>query len=243
MKPYYEADGISIYHGDCREIMPGLAGIGLIVTDPPYLFGLASTAHDGKAGGWADMMNAAGFYAEVLRTAHGLLANQQGALWMFNSWRSFPVLARAAFEARWPIESLLVWDKGGIGPGGCTGLRPCYELAALFACDGFRLANRSLRDIWPVAQRRETEHPSEKPVALLERLLVESGRSPVLDCFAGSGSTLVAAKQLGSVAIGIEAEERWCEVAARRLDAAIRLPVAPSNPASSTSDPEQCPLL
>lgn len=221
MTPYYEHGGITIWHGDCRDVMPSLASVGTVVTDPPYSFGLASTGVEGKAGGWADLMNAGAFYAGVLRECRRLLSAsaEPGAAWVFNSWRSFPVLARASHEAGWGIESLLVWDKEGIGPGGPRGLRPSYELAALFAGDGFALANRGLPDIrrckWTGAK---TWHPAEKPVALLRWLISESGGAgPVLDPFAGSGSTLVAAKSLGRRSVGIEMEERHCESAARRL--------------------------
>jgi site-specific DNA-methyltransferase (adenine-specific) len=221
MKPYYQDEAVTIYHGDCREVLPGLKPVRLVVTDPPYMFGMASTAQEGKSGGWGDMMNAATFYAVFLGQIRPLIENQSGAAWVFNSWRSFPVLARAAFEARWPIESLLVWDKVGIGPGGPKGLRPVYELAALFACPGFAIANRSLPDIWREpwgAYLRQTEHPAEKPTALLGKIIHESGDGVTLDPFMGSGSTLRAAKDLGRRAIGIEIEERYCEIAAKRME-------------------------
>jgi len=216
---YYQDDSVTIYHGDCREILPTLSGIGLVVTDPPYTFGLASTDQEGKAGGWGDLMNNALFYGAWLAETRKLTNAQQGAVWVFNSWRSFPVLARASFEIRWPITSLLVWDKRALGLGGAKGLRPTYELVALFAHDTFQIKDRTVRDIWTVPQggSRQTEHPAEKPVDLLGRIVRESGMNgAVLDPFAGSGSTLVAAKREGRCAIGIEIEERWCEVAAQR---------------------------
>lgn len=219
MKPYYEDGLVTLHHADCRDLLPELPGARLVVTDPPYAFGLASTAQEGKAGGWGDLMNNAHFYAMLLREFRRIVANQQGAAWVFNSWRSLPTLARSSFEAEWPIESLLVWDKEWIGPGGPRGLRPSYELAALFASDGFGLTNRGLPDIWRSkwSGLKPTGHPAEKPTALLQRLIAESGGGTVIDPFAGSGSTLVAAKNLGHRAIGIEVEERWCEVAAKRL--------------------------
>lgn len=220
MKPYYERDGITIYHGDCREILPSISGVDLVITDPPYVFGIASTAQEGKAGGWGDLMNSAAWYALLLREFDRLVTNRDGAAWVFNSWRSFPVLARASYEAQWPITSLLVWDKEWIGPGGSVGLRPSYELVALFARGDFSLDDRGLPDIrrckW--AGYKPTGHPAEKPVALLDWLIRESGGTlAVLDPFAGSGSTLVAALNLGRRAIGIEIEERYCEIAAKRL--------------------------
>lgn len=233
MRPYYDHGGITIYHGDCREVMPDITSAGIVVTDPPYVFGIASTFEEGKAGGWGDMMNAAALYAGWLREFWRLVGSTCGAAWVFNSWRSFPVLARAAHEARWPIESLLVWDKEWIGPGGQRGLRPSYEVVALFVHPQFQVTDRGTPDIWREKwSGAKTWHPAEKPVPLL-RKLIGAGGSPdgvVLDPFMGSGSTLVAAKSLGRRAIGIEVEERYCEIAARRLSQEV-LPFAePSRP-------------
>jgi len=66
--PYYQNGGITIYHGDCREVCPLLPSVGMVVTDPPYVFGIASTFEEGKAGGWGDLMNSAGIYAGWLKT-------------------------------------------------------------------------------------------------------------------------------------------------------------------------------
>lgn len=219
MKPYYERGGITIYHGDCREIMPTLANVGLVVTDPPYVFGIASTFEEGKAGGWGDLMNAGGIYANWIREWWRLVSNTAGAAWVFNSWRSFPVLARGAHEARWPIESLLIWDKEWIGPGGQRGLRPSYEVVALFTHPEFQVTDRGTPDIWRSKWAGAKDfHPAEKPVALLQRLIgAGKFQGAVLDSFCGSGSTLVAARALGRHAIGIEIEERYCEIAAKRL--------------------------
>lgn len=219
MKPYYEHGGITIYHGDCRETLPEISAVRLVVTDPPYVFGIASTAQEGKAGGWGDLMNSSVWYESWLSEVKRLTENEQGAAWVFNSWRSFPVLARAAYGVRWPVESLLVWDKEWIGPGGQRGLRPSYELAALFAQPDFAVANRGLPDIWRSkwSSLKPSGHPAEKPVPLLAKMIRESGGGRVLDPFMGSGSTLVAAKSEGFDAIGIEIEERYCEIAAKRL--------------------------
>ena len=209
-------------------MLPELGSTDLIVTDPPYVFGIASTSQEGKAGGWGDLMNNAMFYGYLLGEFRRLTQNRQGAAWVFNSWRSFPVLARAAYEARWPIESLLVWDKEWIGPGGQRGLRPSYELIALFCTDGFAIADRGTPDIWrhKVGSQKPNGHPAEKPVGLVRRIIEVSGASrSVLDPFMGSGTTLRAAKDLGRRAIGIEIEERYAEIAAKRLSQEM-LPLA-----------------
>jgi site-specific DNA-methyltransferase (adenine-specific) len=220
VRPYYSDGRVTIYHGDALDVLPTLGGADLIVTDPPYTFGIGSTNKDGKkSGSWADLMNSASWYAMWLTECYRLTANRSGAAWVFNSWRSFPVLARAASLAQRPIESLLVWDKEWIGPGGHRGLRPSYELVALFAQDGFSIADRGLPDIWRCmwSAHKPNGHNAEKPVALLERIISESGGGLVLDPFIGSGSTLCAAKRLGLEAVGIEWEERYAEIAARRL--------------------------
>ena len=111
MKPYYSEAGITIYHGDCLDILPELDAVDLTITDPPYVFGLASTFQEGKAGGWGDLMNNAHWYTAWMKECRDLMQNKNGAMWVFNSWRSFPILARAAYEANWAITSLLVWDK------------------------------------------------------------------------------------------------------------------------------------
>ena len=224
MTPYFQDEQATIYHGDALEILPQLSeGFDLVVADPPYTTGIASFGETSKSSGWGDIMNSAHFNAHWLRECRRLLDNRQGAAWVFNSWRSLPILARASFEIEWAITSLLVWDKEWIGPGGPQGLRPSYELAALFACKEFALKNRGLPDIWrhKWASVKPNGHPAEKPVSLLAKMIRESGSKRVLDPFMGSGSTLAAAKQEGAQVVGCEIEERWCEVAARRLQQGI----------------------
>lgn len=224
MRPYYEQNGILIYHGDCRDILPELSvGVTAVITDPPYVFGLASSGSEmSKVGGWGDLMNASVWYESWLSEVKRLTENLSGSAWVFNSWRSFPVLARASTSLRWPIESLMVWDKIWLGAGGQRGLRPSYELVALFCHADFQISNRSLPDIWRCHwSSYKPHHPAEKPVALLSKIIHCSGPGSVLDPFSGSGSTLVAAKSQGCPAIGIEIEERHCETAARRLEQEI----------------------
>lgn len=209
-----------LHHGDSMDILPTIQRAALVVTDPPYSFGLNSVAGAGKHGGWQDLMNAAYWYAEILRQLKRITEADQGAVWMFNSWRSFPVLARASTLAGWPILSLAIWDKMWIGTSGPNGLRSSYEQIALFAHPGFSIKDRSVADIfrskWTAI--KPTGHPAEKPLELVERLIEISGNTgPVLDPFAGSGTTLVAARRRGLDSIGIEGEDHWHSVATDRL--------------------------
>lgn len=215
MRPYYEDASVTIYLGDCREVLPTLSGVGVVVTDPPYVLGMAYA--EGRVG-WGDLMNSATFYAGWIRECLRLTVNRSGAVWVFTSWRAYPVMARASYEIPHKIESLLVWDKCWIGPGGSVGLRPSYELVALFAHPGFQVSDRGTPDIWrsPYSSQREHGHPAEKPEDIMQQIIAAGGEGTVLDPFTGSGTTLVAAKNLGRKAVGIEIEERYAEIAAER---------------------------
>ena len=217
LKPYYERNGITIYHGDCREILPNLPKVDLVLTDPPYGINTRSDGQ-GKLSPWADLCNAAYWYQAWLGECRHRL-RPSGSLWTFLNWRSMVTFQKASCDLAWPIESLLVWDKQWIGPGGTVGLRPSYELVALFAGEGFSIADRGIPDIRPEqwSSYKPNGHPAEKPVKLLRWLAEIAGGDLILDPFMGSGTTLVAAKQLGRKAIGIEIEEKYCEIAAKRL--------------------------
>jgi DNA modification methylase len=223
MTPYYSDDLVTIYHGDALEIMPTLPAYraDLVLTDPPYVIGAVSAGNMGtKAGGWGDMMNSSRWFRDWYVMARRLIKSS-GALWTFCNWRSLPVVMKAAFDAEWSLASTLVWHKDWIGPGGSVGLRPAYEMVALLPGPEFSIEDRGIPDVmtYKWASFKPNGHPAEKPVALLARLISESVREPralVVDPFVGSGSTLVAAKTLGHRSIGIEADERWCEVAADR---------------------------
>ena len=237
IQPYYQDDLVTVYHGDSAEVLPQIAAgsVTAVATDPPYVIGAVSAGTlASKSGGWADMMNSAYWFA-AWYTECARVLKHRGSLWTFCNWRTIPVVMRAASDARLPVTSLLVWDKEWIGPGGPQGLRPSYELVALMARPGFTIPDRGVPDIWrhKAGPHKPNGHPAEKPVALVERILrtaaVPAGEL-VLDPFMGSGTTVLAARALGLRAIGIEAEERWCELAARRLDQGLLTGVTPPTP-------------
>jgi DNA modification methylase len=193
--------------------------VDAVITDPPYSFGMgSSTSASSKNGGWGDFINGAVFYSVVLSEFRRV---SRLATWIFGPWRGFPVLSKASFDVGWPIESQLVWDKGPeVGMGGLRGLRAQYETVALFAQPLFQIADRSAKDIinipWGGSAPR-TNHPAEKPLALLEQIAVWTNGDTILDPFCGSGTTLVAAKKLGRHFLGFEISHDYCEIARRRL--------------------------
>ena len=217
IKPYYEEDGIVIFHADCREILPHLPKVDLVLTDPPYGINTKSDGM-GKISPWGDLCNSAFWYADWLKMCRDKLADT-GCLWTFLNWRSMVTFQKASCDMSWPIESLLIWDKCWIGPGGTKGLRPSYEMVALFAMPLFSIADRGLPDIqrWQWSSHKPNGHPAEKPIKGVSWIASISGGDSILDPFMGSGTTLVAAKQLHRKAIGIEIEEKYCEIAVKRL--------------------------
>lgn len=222
MKPYYSDATTTIYHGDSLELLPEMRtqSVGLVVTDPPYIIGAVSVGNAAtKSGTWADVMNSARWFRDWYGECKRLL-RPDGALWTFTNWRGLPVVIKGAADAGLQVQSALVWNKDWIGPAYVNALRPSYEMVAMMAMPDFTIPDRSLPDVWtePWSAHKPTGHPAEKPVDLMRRIIEASGSiGPVLDPFMGSGSTLVAAKAAGIKAVGIEADEAWCEVAAKRL--------------------------
>jgi DNA modification methylase len=214
----------TLHEGDCLDVLRDIpsGSVDAVITDPPYVIGAVSSGvMTSKAGSWSDMMNSAYWFKAWYSEAWRVLADH-GCMWSFCNWRSLPVVMNAAQQAKISITSLLVWDKVWIGPGGTQGLRPRYELIALLAKPAFSIPNRGIGDIvvskWTA--HKPTGHPAEKPVSLVEWLAeisaVRAGGT-VLDPFAGSGTTGVAAIKNGFNFIGIEREPAYCEIARKRL--------------------------
>jgi site-specific DNA-methyltransferase (adenine-specific) len=223
LAPYYQDDHATIYHGDALDILPTLdpGSAQAVVTDPPYILGAGS--HRKSRTSYVDAMNSATWFATWYRLAGDVLG-EDGSLWTFANWRTLPVVMRAAAQAGLDVTSAAVWDKQWISTGGPRGLRSSYELCVLIPQPEFRVTNRGAPDVWRIqgSSHKPHGHPAEKPVALLAHVLtlaaVPAG-ALVVDPFMGSGTTLAAARPLGVRVLGIEADERWCEVAARRLTA------------------------
>ena len=224
MQPYYQDDLVTIFHTDACDALDDVAAgsVNAVVTDPPYIIGAVSAGSlASKSGGWQDMMNSASWFTTWYRKAWRTVKHD-GSMWSFCNWRTLPVVMRACVDAEIPITSLMVWDKEWIGPGGSQGLRPAYEMCSLHCKPDFAIADRSTPDVWrhKVGSYKPNGHPAEKPEGLIRRILQACELQPgslVLDPFSGSGTTAAAAKSLGIRCIAIEAEERYCEMAARRV--------------------------
>lgn len=209
MKPYYEHGGITIYHGDCLDVLPELFLVAsAVVTDPPY--GIAVVGKSGQIGGSRECE--AKQYAPV----HGDdVPFDPSHLLMFPKL----VLFGANFYAdRLPNSGgWLIWDKRD---GGRPDNFSDAELAWSNAIGKIRLFSHLWRGRCKASERMVTrQHPTQKPVALFKWVYstCDLKRDVVLDPYLGSGSSLLAAQEMNMRAIGIEIEERYCEIAAKRL--------------------------
>lgn len=201
-KPYYERDGITIYHGDCREILPAIErkSIDLVLTDPPY--GLGDKWKGKRDSVWkldrAEVMAWDGDTSAIVTTlpdlAHACI------VWGGN------------YYAMPPVRGWLAWDKMQKHSGSE------FELA----WTNLPIPTRTFRMSRVQAYSKGKQHPTQKPVKLIEWCLsFAPNAQTILDPFMGSGTTLVAAKNMGRRAIGIELEERYCEIAVRRLQQSV----------------------
>lgn len=203
--PYYhdEDAGIVLYHADCREVLPRMqaGSVDLVLTDPPYGVGKAKWDTQFPT----DWMVAASHIAQVGAVMPGtcnlLNCPKQIGDWLY----------------RWTLAIHLVngMTRGVMGFGNWF---PCvvYSLPDLSVYE----MQGDIKSI-AVGTEIKPDHPSPKPLRAMEWLIGRLPGNSILDPFAGSGTTLVAAKMLGRRAIGIEIEERYCQITVERLCQAV----------------------
>ena len=226
MTPYYDRDGITIYHGDVLDVLAGKLPevAAAIVMDPPYATGTRETtkAVHGPMVRGERFKTAIWFMREVMRAAMPNLRDG-GSVLSFIDWRQWPNLIGAFESCNLRIHNMVVWDKTSFGMG--AGFRLQHELIMHASKGQPTMGSHAIGNIIACPRDTTTDHPSPKPVGLIERL-IEAVTEPggvVLDPFMGAGPTLRAAKNLGRRAIGIEIEERYCEIAAKRLSQEVLL--------------------
>ncbi len=220
MKPYYEESGIVIYHGDCRDYLPLAADLSLadlLLTDPPY--GIAHASSFTKSH-WKNQP----------------IANDDDTSlrdWVLSRWpRSLPAYCFGSWKRPRPVDAraILIWDKGaGSGMGDLSfpwkqSHEEIYVIGEGFfgsRDEGVLKGFSSVGWGHPIKPEIGRIHPNQKPDDLIRYLISKTRSRCVLDPFMGSGTTLRAAKDLGRRAIGIEIEERYCEIAAKRLSQAV----------------------
>jgi site-specific DNA-methyltransferase (adenine-specific) len=216
--PYYTDEFVTLYHGDCREVTAWLEA-DVLVTDPPYGIG------------WNRGTNS----VRHSKPQPGILGDhdtsaRDGALDLWGTLR--PGVVFGSLHAPAPIgnRQTLIWRKptdAGVY-GSTMGWRRDVEAVFLIGTWPRRtprwssvLVSRARSVGNPSSAAGRTGHPHAKPLDLMEELINRAPLGVIADPFAGSGSTLVAAKQLGRNAIGVELDERYCEIAAKRLSQGV----------------------
>ena len=208
MKPYYQDEYVTLYHGDCREVTAWLCA-DVLVTDPPY--GIAYNS---------------GHFGTLPRSIVGDESTELRDL-ILSQWGEKPALVFGTWRRGRPngTRMVLVWDTGGALGMGALDLpwKPAHQELYVI---GRGFTGKRTSDVlrFPPVQSMASNgrvHPHEKPVDMLAHLLAKCPGGVVCDPFAGSGTTLRAAKELGRRAIGVELDERYCEIAARRLSQGV----------------------
>ncbi len=242
MTPYFELGSVRLFLGDAREVLPALYRAGvtadLLLTDPPYgISEEGSMARGPKGDRNRDFFGCDYDVASVIALVQDVAAlcaphlSPEASVYWWSGHSVFGAL-EAYYRARGWETRPLVWHKPNSPPPmpGCfpSGIEQC-----LHAYRSGRVWNGGAHQAHIAHNKLDrespTEHPTIKPLAVLEPLILWSTLPGgfILDPFAGTGSTLVAARALGRRAVGIELEERWCEHAARRLSQDV-LPLAAS---------------
>ena len=206
VKPFYQDELITIYHGDCREILLTLSPVDLVLTDPPYGIGITRMQLGDRK---AKPLYRGGHWDDSIPDMEPFIHHADHAVIWGGNFFNLPI-----------SRGWLVWDKlnGGTGFADCELAWTTRDAPIRIRRISWNGANAKER------QDRDRYHPTQKPVALM-RWCIElfPGVTTILDPFMGSGSTLRAARDLGLHAIGIEIDEKYCEIAVRRLAQAVLL--------------------
>ena len=203
--PYYEDDLVRLYLGDCREVTEWLAA-DVLVTDVPYGIAYRSNA----------------MRVSMARSIEGDrdTSVRDDALAL---WGDSPALVFGTWRVKRPVgtRQVLIWDtKGALGMGAMDlPWKPAHQEVYVLGRGFHGPRTTDVLSVAPVQAMAANGrvHPHEKPVSLMGALLRKCPPGTIADPFAGSGTTLVAAKGEGRHAIGVELDERYCEIAAKRL--------------------------
>lgn len=204
MKPYYEHAGITIYHGDCREVLHGLIGYDTVITDPVWPNAAVELA--GKEDPLGLFQEAVEWlFCKRLAVHLGCDSDPRFLLSVAERWRFFRVvwleMARPHYKGRLMYGSDVAYLFG----------EPPLSRAGFHVVPGKFLDSDS--------SGRQSEHPCPRKLNHVGWLISKwsEPKDVILDPFCGSGTTLIAAKNHGRLGIGIEIEEKYCEIAAKRL--------------------------
>jgi hypothetical protein len=217
LQPYYQDELVTLYHGNCLEIDAWLKA-DVLVTDPPYGVNNESRGtYDARKG-----EHSARRVNPIASDKTTAARDSAISLWgdkpriVFGTWK------RPRPD---PVDHRLIWHKKKQPPGPARCAFMLQDEEIYVTGKGFRKSSPPMRSVIPTEEIRHGKyglvatigHPTPKPIDLMELLIDRCPPGVIADPFAGSGSTLVAASNLGRKSVGIELEERYCELIAKRL--------------------------
>ncbi|HYE32898.1 MAG TPA: DNA methyltransferase [Methylomirabilota bacterium] len=209
MKPYFSDAQTTIYLADARELLPQLKTFDLVIADPPY--GMNYRSRSARWNG-SKIVGDHALPVDLIRLA---IEKADRAAYIFCRWDNLVEMPKP--------KSLIAWVKNNWTMGDTKHSHGRqWEACAFYPKQGHTFISR-IPDVIVAAKSGNKHHPTEKPLKVLERIIGANVGADVLDPCMGSGSTLIAARRLGRRSVGIEIEERNCEVAVQRLQQEARL--------------------
>ena len=209
MKPYFQDEYVTLFHGDCLEVSEWLDA-DVLITDPPY--GMAYKSGMDRTG---------------MRTFHDAIHGDESSkarddmLSMWSSDKAAIVFGTWRISMPSDVKQVVIWDKSPCGFMGDLSIPfgPTHEeiyIMGKHGWNGKREPSVINHQMLMSADKNRPNHPTPKPIGLMESLINKT-TGIIADPFAGSGSTLVAARNLGRKSVGVEIDEKYCEIIAQRL--------------------------
>jgi len=218
MKPYYCDNQTTLYLGDCLENTEWLDA-DVLVTDPPYGMNHAPR-------GTYQPTTGRTLTSQLDKVHNDNSTDTRDAV--LNMWGSRPAIVFGTWRQERPkdVAHRLIWHKRGQPPGPAKAAFMLQDEEIYILGSGFKPSSPPLRSVIATNEVRQgaaglaavVGHPTPKPVPLMELLIMRCPDGVIADPFAGSGATLLAARNQNRKAIGVELEEKYCEIIARRLD-------------------------
>lgn len=211
--PYFSEGGITLFHGDALEVEEWQTA-DVLVTDPPYGIALSQFigGYRGKGSQTTIKNTISGDHSTELRDA------------ILEAWGARPAVVFGTWRQPRPegTQHRLIWHKQGHAPGPANMPFMLNDEEIYILGSGFLSSSPPFRSVIRTTEARSVEvarigHPTPKPLGLMETLIGRCPPGVIADPFAGSGATLIAARNLGRAAIGVELEERYCEIIAKRM--------------------------
>ena len=250
MKPTYTNEFVELYQGNTLELLKDIEdeSVDVIMTDPPFFLSNGGiSCHNGSMvsvdkGDWDKLdgvMTMVEFYDIFLTEAKRIL-KPNGTIWVFGTMHNIYVLGNLLINLDYKILNNITWQKTNPAPNlSCRMFTHSTEtiLWAKKSKDSKHYYNyelmkeqnggKQMKDVWTSSttkpsEKRDGKHPTQKPLKLMERMILSSTKKGdvVLDCFSGSGTTLIAGYQLERKMIGIELEDEYIDLTVKRLKSA-----------------------